>query len=548
MKTIGISLPPKTPGLRKLFDALGELLDIRFEERSFGDEAGIDAWILPEAGREALRRVAQSDLPCYAVILGDQLVPCGQSSTVEFSRHDMLPFSLRGRRIKTDEAVALKALPQRTGNMTVLASKGGAPVWAMQDVEGRHHHYVAAMIPELKDGEPLFQYFHRGQFMQLLPLFIFLRALTGDRRWEQPPLQACFMFDDPNLHWRTYGFIDFAQMAAHAQRHCYHASFATIPLDTWFVHRPTASLFRQYREQLSLLIHGNDHIAQELANPSLEGEQNKNLRQALERIDELERRSGVEVSKVMAPPHGACSESTLGEMARLGFEAACVSRGSLRHYNEPATWLRTLGMKSSDVIGGLPVFFRFPLSGGCSNSVLIAALLHQPIIAMGHHHDVAEGLQPLADVAGFVNSFGTVRWADMKQISRAHYARRIDGRILHVRMLTRRVEISVPDGIRQILVERPWLQDAESTPLTWKHQNNGSPWKLHHPQELIAVLPGQNIEIVAEPLPSPLIDSKNIRTYHLWPVVRRQLTETRDRMAPVFRHASSLSLKVKKRK
>ena len=152
----------------------------------------------------------------------------------------------------------------------------------------------------------------------MLPLILFLRTLTEDQRWEQPPLQACFMFDDPNLHWRTYGFVDFAQIAAHAQMHNYHVCFATIPLDTWFVHKPTALLFQQYRDQLSLLIHGNDHIAQELARPYSDEELNRNLRQALRRIDEFERRSGVEVSKVMAPPHGACSESTLGEMAHLG--------------------------------------------------------------------------------------------------------------------------------------------------------------------------------------------------------------------------------------
>ena len=43
---------------------------------------------------------------------------------------------LSGRQIRTDEAVKLMALPQQAENMTVLASKAGAPVWAMQEVEG----------------------------------------------------------------------------------------------------------------------------------------------------------------------------------------------------------------------------------------------------------------------------------------------------------------------------------------------------------------------------------------------------------------------------
>ena len=152
------------------------------------------------------------------------------------------------------------------------------------------------------------------------------------------------MFDDPNLHWPTYGFIDFAQIAAHAQMHNYHVSFATIPLDTWFVHMPTAALFKQHSDRLSLLIHGNDHITEELARDYSEKERSRILLQALGRIGELEHRSGVVVSRVMVAPHGACSEKVLEEMAQLGFESACISSGSLRHYNGQATWLRTIGI------------------------------------------------------------------------------------------------------------------------------------------------------------------------------------------------------------
>lgn len=543
MKIIGFSAASKSSGLRRMLYALGEVLDVRFEERTFGDDIGIDAWFLHEADLETLRRHAHCDRPFYAVIRDDQRIPCGESSTIEFSRHPALPPVLTGRQIRSDEAVKLKALPQQLENLTVLASKAGAPVWARQEVEGQHHHYVALPVPELNDGEPLFQYFHGNQFLSLLPLLIFLRALAGDRRWEQPPLQACFMFDDPNLHWPTYGFINFAEILQHAHVHNYHVSFATIPLDAWFVHMPTAALFKQHSDRVSLLIHGNDHITEELGRAYSEKERNRILLQALGRIGELEHRSGVEVPRVMAPPHGACSESVLGEMARLGFEAACISRGSLRHYNVQASWLRTLGMKPSDIIEGLTVFPRFRISRTCHNSILVAALLDQPIFPVGHHHDVAEGLQLLADLSGFINSLGTVHWADMKGISRSHYARRLEGKILRVRMFTKRIEVCVPEGTNQILVERPWLQGAESMPLAWKRLSEGTEWKLHFPDEPIPVLPCQKIEIVAELPTPPFIDTKNDRNFYRWPVVRRQLTEARDRLAPVLRRVSTFRAK-----
>ena len=544
MKTIGISPPLKSSGLRKTLDALGELLNVRFEERTFRDDAGLDAWVIFEADREIQHCLARSNCPCYIVIESGNLVPCGSSSTIEFARHHALPQLLTGRRVKATEAAKLKSLPRHLKGMAVLASKADAPIWALQEIGGRQHYYVATSLPELQEGESLFQYFSDGQFLQLLPLIIFLRTLTDYQRWEQPPLRACFMFDDPNLHWRTYGYVDFAEIAAHAQQHNYHACFATIPLDTWFVHKPTALLFQQYRDQISLLIHGNDHMTQELAKSYSDEEISNILRQALSRIEEFERCSGVEVSKVMAPPHGACNERTLSNMANIGFEAACISGGSLRHYNSHARWLRTLGMQPSDMIAGLTVFHRFRISSTCHNSMLIAALLDQPIIPVGHHHDLAEGLQLLADLAGFVNSLGTVHWTDMKRISRFHYARRHEGKILKIRMFSKRIEVCVPEGTSQILVELPRLQGPESMPLAWKSLSDGSEWSPYHPDDPIPVLPGQRIEIVSG-LPTSLpIATKDFKKLQLWPVVRRQLTEARDRLAPVLRRVSTFTAKL----
>jgi hypothetical protein len=533
MKTIGIA-KRQSLGHRKFLDAIGEVFCVRFEERPLGEEASIDAWFFNEADREDLDHIARSDLPCYAVIRDDHLVPCGQSPIVEFSKHRALSNVLSGRRIHADEAITLKALPQCSQISAVLASKGGAPLWAIRESEGHSHHYVALPVPELTDDEPLFLYFHGRRFLSLLPLLLFLRALTDDQHWEQPPLQACFMLDDANLHWPTYGFIDFGEIQQHAGVHNYHVAMAMIPLDAWFVHAPTASLFKQRPDRLSLLIHGNDHTAQELARTHTDGERSRILRQALGRIGEFERRAGVEVSRTMAPPQGACSGAFLAEMARVGFEAASISRGSLRRHNSQANWLRTLGMRPCDIIGGLPVFPRFPLSKSCHNSILVAALLQQPIIPMGHHQDLADGLQILADLSTFVNTLGTVHWADMTRISRSHYARMIDARILRVRMLTKRIDVYIPEGIHQLLVEQQWLKGVIPETFAWRTRGEGSGWKVQPRSEPIPVHTGQRVEIFSDPIMPPSLYPKTHRKLNIWPFVRRLLTETRDRTAPAL--------------
>src|SRR4030066_222264 len=105
MKTIGLSTPIKSSGFLRMLDALGELLNIRFEERTFGNDAGIDAWVLNETDWESEHRIAHCNYPCYSIIRRDQLVPCGERSVIEFSKHHTLPSVLSGRQISTEEAV-----------------------------------------------------------------------------------------------------------------------------------------------------------------------------------------------------------------------------------------------------------------------------------------------------------------------------------------------------------------------------------------------------------------------------------------------------------
>ena len=541
MKTIGVFSQRMSSGFRKTLDALGEVTGVRFEERTFGDDAGIDGWILQEPESTFLHAVTHCERPCYIIVSRNHLVSCGDSSTISFSGHQVLPLLIRGKKIKTVEIAELKALPQSLRNGTTIASKGETPVWVTQEYKKSSHHFVGIPIPELSDGEYIFQYFFGNRFIHILPLWLFLRALTQDQRWEPPPLRACFMFDDPNLHWRTYGHINFEKILQHSIRHNYHISIATIPLDAWYGHMPTVSLFKQNPDRLSILIHGNDHIAKELSLSCSDSRCEWILRQALWRIEELERRSGLEISKVMAPPHGACSERFLKKMGEVGFEAACISRWSLRHYNDQATWLNKIGMKPSDTIVGLPVFARFRMTPTCQNSILIAALLDQPIIPIGHHHDIADGFGLLSNLSEYINSLGTVLWADMKKISRFNFSQRYDGNILQIRMLTKRIEISVPEGINQIYIENDSSKLSEYNPLQWRVLGEKMEWNFLFQDEAIPTHYGQNIEIMSHNRNPVSFDTTTFNKLDMWPMLRRQITEIRDRISPFLRRYSTKS-------
>ena len=274
------------------------------------------------------------------------------------------------------------------------------------------------------------------------------------------------MFDDPNLHWKTYGYVDYERLALDATAHNYHVAFATIPLDAWYVHEPTAALFRRHPGRMSLLVHGNNHAHQELHRPSTPQRRRGLAAQAIRRTEELERIAGLQIPRVMAAPHGACSDEMSRELLRVGFEAACISRGSLmsRNPDSRVAFVRRIAPCGVQRRGpaGIP---RFGLRAVSDLQARLALFLGQPVVAMGHHGDLRHGLDPLRRVARDLNTMGDVTWMDMAGIAQSNYFRRRTQTGLDVRMYARRIRVSAPHGVTSIMVERPWLETGRSEAL-----------------------------------------------------------------------------------
>ena len=371
--------------------------------------------------------------------------------------------------------------------------------------------------------------------MGLLPLVHFLRSLLGES-WKAPPLQASFVVDDPNLHWPSYGFLDYQELATHAIRHGYHVGFAMVPLDGWLVNRRAASLLAENASVLSLLLHGNDHAAHELGRLDDDAQAGAAVAQALRRVAALERRCGVKVERVMVPPYEDCSRPALRAMFRLGVEAASVSRPHPWYVGPPAESALAGWWPAELVEGGLPVLPRYPLSGD-RDDLPLRAYLGQPLILYGHHWDFAEGLDVLGQAAHEINSLGDVEWGSLGRVARAGHATQILGDTLLVRMFTRRIAVEVPAGVRELRVCMPepfggsrGHQVSHQQGSTRVAFNGG--WGVAEPIAVEA--PGQiDLMLMADqPLRACEVSPGRVRP---WLSIRRALVEGRDRIEPMRR-------------
>jgi hypothetical protein len=446
--------------------------------------------------------------------------------TVRFADSPDVPFPFRGRTLQAKVAEDPSPLVL-TGTERALATCEGRPVWAISVDEGVRQFKSGFALPNLASGQGLIDLFAAERLVEILPLLHWVREIGGSTRWEGPPLRAGFIFDDPNLHWPRYGFVDFQEIAKRAASKNYHVSFATIPLDAWYTHRGTAALFRSQAKRLSLCVHGNNHAKAELARNFSEHERRWLLTQAIQRIEKLERRAGLRVCRVMVPPHGACSEAILADLPRCGFESACISHGSLRAHNKSKPWTTTLGALPAELIAGCPVLPRWPMAGRTTNTILWAAYLKQPIVLRGHHQDLKDGVELLDNLAGAINDLGSVYWGTMTDLSRTNYQWHMAGTLCRLRPMSSKVTFPLPDNTRSLIIENVGLSDWES----WQISSaNGSMLKVRAGEPVAVAAAQTGIVAMEAASAKPISDSQVSYLPSATAVLRRLFTESRDRL------------------
>jgi hypothetical protein len=515
----------------RLFAALEAALPVRFAGRAAGELNGLDALLAFGEAAESPGTEA-AELPVLTLCTPEQ-TKGGAPEPLSLSTSSFLDQRLRGAvlpDVHLADALAGEAGISVESGGEILASGDGQPIWARA---GRLQR--ALLIPaELGPREALRERLCDRRSAALLPLLHFLRVQTEAIRWQPPAARASLLFDDPNLHWPSYGFVKLGELGRHAREHGYHVALATVPLDAWFAHPAALRALKQSKGAISLLVHGNDHDGGELGRVTTEVEAVSLAAQAQRRVEAFGRRTGVAVDRVMVPPHEACSQATLNGLRRCGFEAITMTRPYPWVEFEPHSWLARpedagtlVGWGSAEFVEGVPTLLRHPIADRSMAELTLRAFLDQPLILYGHHEDAVGGPDALLEAVEEVNRIATARWCSLSEIAATSFETRQEGSRLAIRLLSRKAQVEVPAGIGELTVELPAVgvePDRQTLLIAGKETNPGEP---------LSVVPGSSFEITLSPVDA--IDPATVSPPRRRPlaVARRLASEGRDRLRPL---------------
>ena len=271
----------------------------------------------------------------------------------------------------------------------------------------------------------------------LLVLCIGSRAGTAlgqdtEREWHMPGVYANLTIDDP---WLTepYGFMSYRDLLGSMERSNYHTTIAFIPWNYDRSEETVATLVRDNPARFSISVHGNNHDHQEFyryeTGPSDSwpakpiGVQEKNIVQALARMERFKELTGIEYDKVLIFPHSIAPAKTLGLLKKYGF-LSTVNAGNVPLGTEPPT--------ESPKRYFEPLLFENFVSldrwgASLSEDKIIDALAAgRPLLFHEHHAYFESSIDAFSSVAESVNALEpSVQWKSLGYISRHLYLLRL---------------------------------------------------------------------------------------------------------------------------
>jgi len=185
--------------------------------------------------------------------------------------------------------------------------------------------------------------------------------------------------------------MDFGALHRSMQRAGYGATIGFIPWNAWRTSRSGARRLSAGRHEMTLCIHGCDHINKEFT--SSDGDLlRRRAKLAVRRMEALSRRTGATVDRVMVFPQGLFSMAAPAALRASGYLGA-VNSSCIPIDSDRSLTLRDLLKPAVGRYGGFPVFGR--RDPGPLADFAIDLFLGKPALIVAHHEDFRSGYDPL---------------------------------------------------------------------------------------------------------------------------------------------------------
>lgn len=293
--------------------------------------------------------------------------------------------------------------------------------------------------------------FDRERFLEIAPLMMFLQYAYGERCWHSPGHYANLTIDDP---WPTepYGHLSYTGLLKEMEKANFHTTIAFIPWNYDRSEPDVVSLFRDHPDRFSICIHGNNHDHYEFykyetnikdpwpAKPL--NVQEANIKQALARMEEFERLTGLSYERVMVFPHGIAPAKTLGLLKKYNFLATSNAGNIPLGSDEPNDMLFRLREVTLD-FENFASLSRYPAKGRTKADIAIDLFLGNPVLFCGHHDLFKDGIDSFNELVEVVNNIEpSVEWQSLAYIARHLYLKRIrDDGNYDIRTFCRNIEL-----------------------------------------------------------------------------------------------------------
>ncbi len=250
----------------------------------------------------------------------------------------------------TGESVTYASQPQEdfgmlvqsgaTGLVSLITSTDDAgvtyPVFARYTL-GRGGIFLDSNTSGNLQKSRMIDLYNSRYFGRLVPVMMFTRYAFGDMAWHSNHRFANLTLDDPSLADPWYSF-SYQRMLPLLKSNNFHLTVSMPPVSYAEAQKEVADLFLKNPDKLSVTVHGNNHDGYEFYKYSTTAGdqyparplpvQEANLVEALTRMEEFKRATGVPYSRVMVFPYNISPLSTITLMKRYNF-AATANAGNV---------------------------------------------------------------------------------------------------------------------------------------------------------------------------------------------------------------------------